>query len=107
MRVEFILIYYVLQSTIHGSLKAVINHLFMFAFQMLVSEREEELPSLKGELDVLEKEEGERQASMVDLHHERDKHTTSLKDYQQKMKYYKHEVRTTHENNRWAIVANR
>ncbi len=36
---------------------------------------------------MLKKEEGERQASMVDLCHERDKHTTALKDYQQKMKY--------------------
>ncbi len=56
----------------------------MFAFQMLVSEREGELSSLKGELDVLEKEEGDRQASMADLRHERDKHTTSLKDDEDK-----------------------
>lgn len=66
---------------------------FFFQFkQALVVERETELSDLKRQLDVLEKEEGEVQASMVDLRHERDKHTTSLKDYQQKIKYYKNEV---------------
>jgi len=58
----------------------------------VVKEKEAELAALKGELEELEKEEGERQASMVDLRHERDKHATSLKDYQQKIKYYKNEV---------------
>ncbi len=50
-------------------------------------ERKKIVISLKGEVDMLKKEEGERQSSMVDLCHERDKHATSLKDYQQKMKY--------------------
>ena len=57
-----------------------------------MTEREAELSALKGQLDVLEKEEGEVQGSMVDLRHERDKHATSLKDYQQRIKYYKNEV---------------
>ena len=63
-------------------------------FQAVVKEREADLAVLKGQLDELEKVEAERQASMVDLRHERDKHATSLKDYQQKMKYYKNEVKT-------------
>lgn len=55
---------------------------------------EKELLQLKGELEGLEKEEGEMQAAMVDLRHGRDKHATKLKDCQQKMKYYMSEVCT-------------
>lgn len=53
---------------------------------------EKELSKLKGELETLEKEEGEVQTAMVDLRHERDKHASKLKDCQQKIKYYKAEV---------------
>ena len=54
---------------------------------------EKELLMLKGELEGLEKEEMELQATMVDLRHEKDKHLTRLKDVQNKMKYYTSEVR--------------
>ena len=58
-----------------------------------MSEHEGTLQQLKVEVEELESGEGEMKASLVDLRHELDKYNTKLKDGEQKIKYYKGEVR--------------
>ena len=50
------------------------------------------LQQLKSEIEGLEEQEAGVQTSLLDLKHELEEHSTSLKDSEKKIKYYQNEV---------------
>lgn len=57
-----------------------------------MAEHEKTLQQLKSGIEAIEGEEAGVQEKLMDLKHELDKHSTKLKDSQQRIKYYQNEV---------------